>query len=150
MQGDAEPAGEMVVAGARRRKRRARPGARPVARSTVDGERHQRFDRMGDRRSREPVVAVAPLGRDDDELARHEPSQMPARRLRRDAGHVGKLLCGQRAPVEEGSEDVGPCRIAHQRRGFGEKRFGSTHASIGAKPAPSRNPECYGQSRSVP
>ena len=47
--------------------------------------------------------------------------QMAARRLRGDAGAIGKLACGQRLTAHQSRHHIGPGAIAHQRPDLGKR-----------------------------
>ena len=67
-----------------------------------------------------------------------ELGEMAARGLERDARGLGELAHGERAPVHEGGEDVGPGRIA-EKRGHGGDDGTFLHTSIIAEPSTSGN-----------
>src|SRR5690242_11799626 len=61
---------------------------------------------------------------------------MSARGLRRDVGRIGELARGQRAPVEQRAQDIGPGRIADERRNRGHVEnfaHASEYSPCGAK-----------------
>ena len=101
-QGDAETAGQMIVAnaccaqGVVPRSDDQPPGRWLLVRCHL----HDRFHHPGDGRRGQPVVAVASLLHDADEIDRGQAGEVTARRLRRHAGDGGKLRGGQRSAAQ--------------------------------------------------
>jgi len=117
---DAEPAGQVVVAGARGAQRLVDLRERARARRRARRHHHDAFEHASDQRARQPVVTVAALAHAFEQPGLGQLGEVAAGRLRRDAGGVGELLGGERAAVHQRAQDVGARRIADRRRNLGQ------------------------------
>ena len=116
----AEPAGQVVVARARRADG-VRPGALAQrAHRRLRCDAGQRLERTGDVRAREAEVAMAPVALGDHEAAVDELSQVHARRGGRDAGLRGQHAGGQLAAIGQRAQHAGAARIADEGAHRGE------------------------------
>ena len=119
----AEIAGEVVVADARAAQRRIlRPGAHAHV-ADARGQPLQHFEHAGDVLAGEAIIAVAALLLRLDQAAGLELGEMRACGLRRDAGLLRELACGQRAAAHQRGQHVGAGGIADQ---------GGDHGDVGA------------------
>ena len=120
---DAEPPGEMVVAGAGRRERRVDAAQPRIGRVGFAADDRHRLEHLRDERRGEAVVAVPALRLDGDEAAVEELREMAARGRRGDAGEEGELLRGPRPSVHEREKDARAGGIADDRGNPGEVEF---------------------------
>ena len=120
--GDAEPAREVVVAGATAGHRLARRDGpqrpRPCARAGLDGEG---LDQLRGGRRRDPQVAVPPLPFLGEQATGDQLVEVLARGRPRDAGGRGELAGRPRGAVEQGQAHAGPGRVGQQRGQPGDR-----------------------------
>ena len=120
----AEPAGEVVVAGARRAQRGiARADGELAARRAPSSRRHlhDALHHLRHRRRGQPVIAVPALLLDGEQPRRGQARQMAAGGLRRDAGDARQLGRRQRAAVHQRVQHAGAGRVAGERGDLGER-----------------------------
>ena len=138
---DAEPAGEMVVAGTRQAQRIVARRARSMAwrrldrRHQADALQHARDQGRGD-----PVVAMPALADAAQQIGIGQPGEMAAGGLRRHAGDERQLLGRQRAAVHQRDQHVGARPVADQRRDLGNVRAIGHRRSVGGCRHPRQAP----------
>ena len=114
---DADPAGQMIVAGAREAQRIVARGARLMARRHLDrGHRLDAFQHGGDQRRGDAVVVETPLPGDREQARLDQPGEVLARGRARDARQERKLAAGERLAAHERAQHRGARRVAHERR----------------------------------
>ena len=146
--GDAEAAGEMVVAHPRVAQRRRLARQRPKARAVVDCHRDDAFEHLRHRRRGQPEIAVPPRRRRGDQAGLGQLGEVGAGRLRRHARGIGELGRGHRAAVEQRDEDVGARRIAREGGDLGN--HGSSNHGRSLPPrAARRTADRFGRDRST-
>jgi hypothetical protein len=111
---NAETAGEMVVAHARRSDFCVLRRFCAMARRRIAGERHDRLQRASDLRGRQPIVAMAPLFRHREKIGGEQFGEMRTGCLRRHLGCEAQLQRRQRAAVHEGCENIRPRDLAYE------------------------------------
>src|SRR5499433_4122278 len=95
--GDADLAGQMIVAGAREAKHVVPNRAWLIARRDLDrSDGDDAFEHPRHQRGRDAVIAIAPLLGDRDEARLDELEEVLAGGRTRDAGEIGKFAAGQR------------------------------------------------------
>ena len=146
-QGDAEPAGEMVVAGPRRTQRLVAHPCRPIMRCPRHRDRHDRLDQARDLGRGEPEIAVAPLPVAGQKPRIDQLCQMRARGLRGHMRGIGEFAGAQRAAVHQRREHVGARRIAEQCRDLGDVG-GVCHGFSIARDRAGPDAERFGHGRS--
>ena len=115
--GNADLAGQVIVAGAREAQRIVANRARLIARRHLDGShRDDAFQHPRDQRRGDTVIAIASLLGDGDEPRLDQLEEVFARGRTRDASEISKFAAGQRLPAHEGGENGGACGITHKRR----------------------------------
>jgi len=97
---NAEPAGEMVVAGPRRSHCIVQLRSRPITRRRVGDNCHDAFQHLGDPRCRDAGIAVATLLDTGDESTLGELAEMSTRRLRRHARGMHELARSECATAQ--------------------------------------------------
>src|SRR5215472_7530529 len=130
-QGDAEHAGDVVVAGARMTHLLVDPTLRLKARRRVQRDVHDAFEHLPDLRPGQAIVTVASLLHLHDEVGGGELAEMPAGGLRRHAGREGQLARGQRAAAQQRAQHAGARGVAHQGGDFGDLRGARHGPNIG-------------------
>ena len=117
--GDADLAGQVIVAGAREAQRVIPNRARLIARRDLDRrDGDDAFEHPRDQRRRDAIVAIAPLLGDRDEARLDELEQVLAGGRTRDAGEISKFAAGQRLTAHQGSQNGRARGIAHERGDF--------------------------------
>ena len=92
--GDADLAGQVVVAGAREAQRLVTDGARLIARRHLDGgDRDDAFEHPRHQRRGDAVIAIAPLLGDGDQPRLDQLDQVLAGGRARDAGEITRARC---------------------------------------------------------
>jgi hypothetical protein len=116
----AEIAGEMVVADAGTAQRRLfRPRSHPHV-TGARGKAGEPLEHIGDIGIGQAVVAVAALLLRLDQTAGLKLREMRARGLRRDAGLLRQLACGERLAGQQRGQHVGTGGVADQRGDHGD------------------------------
>ncbi len=114
---NAEPAGEMRVAGARVGEA---AGGTLLGVSSIaaglrpGGQDEESLDGVGDFGAGEPVITMAPLMLGLEKAAFHQAGEMAARCLRCDVGDGGELSGRQRGAAHEAEQDGCPSWIAEK------------------------------------
>src|SRR4051794_1391113 len=148
-QSNADLSGQMVIAGAGAPQLLLKGRSRPIARRARDRHVHDAFQHPPDMRTGQPVVVVAALLHEPEQLAVGQLGEVAAGGLRRDTGRIGKLARGQCPAVKQRAQDVGARGVAHQRSHFGN--FQNTLHAPNMRPNPRpRQSGLFGPRRSVP
>src|SRR5262249_46758668 len=114
--GDADLAGQMIVAGAREAQCVVPNRARLIARRHLDrGDGDDAFEHPRDQGRRDAVIAIAPLLGDGDEPRLDELEEVLARSRTRDSGEISKFAAGQSLTTHQGSQNGRARRIPDER-----------------------------------
>ena len=104
--GDADLAGQVIVAGTGEAQRVIPNRTRLIARRHLDRrDGDDAFEHPRDQRRRDAIVAVAPLLGDRDEPRLDELEEVLAGGRTRDAGEISKFAAGQRLTAHQGGQN---------------------------------------------
>src|SRR5262249_51684974 len=125
--GDADLAGQMIVAGAREAERVITNRARRIARWALDrGDGDDAFEHPYAQWPRDAIVARAPLLGDGDEPRLDELEEVLAGGRTRDSGEISEFAASQSLTTHEGSQD-GRARGIPDERGDLDQVCGRDH-----------------------
>src|SRR5262245_64383825 len=117
--GDADLAGQMIVAGAREAERVITNRARLIARRHLDrGDGDDAFEHPRDQGRRNAIVAIAPLLGDGEEPRLDELEEVLAGGRTRDSGEISEFAASQSLTTHEGSQDGRARGIPAERGGL--------------------------------
>lgn len=144
-------AGKMIVAGAGGAQRFVARADRVMPFRAARCDCHERMDRLGDLRCRQPVVPVPPLLLHGDEFGAGELGEVAAGRLRSDAGVAGQFPGRQSLPAHERGQDVGTSCVPDQRPNlrYGVARSNVSHGPIVVPAGRTVTEKRFGRRRSI-
>src|SRR5262245_42548203 len=128
--GDADLAGQMIVAGAREAERVITNRTRLIARRHLDrGDGDDAFEHPRDQGRRNAIVAIATLLGDGKEPRLDELEEVLAGGRTRDSGEISEFAASQSLTTHEGSQD-GRARGIPDERGDLDQVCGRDHGGV--------------------